>query len=229
MAVKRPGSLYFSAAAVSPLPRRPGHGFFLAFERVFQLLHGGYPHVEGCSLSFDGAGLGQVVDLLAPFRLEQCGIGFRDHRREAEVFGVVGDDQEIERSRQLDGQAAVRLHLFAACEPIGLLGPDDGASHAGVRRVRRVQVGVAEVDAVRERLRRVRRVVHLPRGRSGAVLRVGLWPGRCHYEKRQRDCSARTGDDALHLIPLDSLTQAAEPRSASSAGPNSVIIEPIHQ
>ena len=169
-----PGLVVFLGGRRDPLPRRLGHGLFLAFERVFQLLHGGDPHVEGGSLPFDGAGLGQVVYLLAPFRLEQCGIGFRDHRREAQVLGVVGNHQKIERSRQLDGQAAVRLDLFAASKPISVLGPDDGAGHAGIGGVRGMQVRVAEVHAVGKRLRRVRRVGDLLVRRSRGVLRKRL-------------------------------------------------------
>ena len=51
MAVKRPGSLYFSAAAVIRFHAGWAMVCFLAFERVVQLLHRGDPHVEGGSLS----------------------------------------------------------------------------------------------------------------------------------------------------------------------------------
>ena len=113
-----------------------------------------------------------VVDHLAPRALEELGVGFGDRRRKPEVLGVVGDDEEIERPAEPRRKAGVRRHRLAAREAVGFVGAQPGAEHPGVRRERRVQVRVAEINPVRKGLGRVGRIlgpVH-----HGNRWRVGL-------------------------------------------------------
>ena len=77
------------------LPDRTCNLLFLTFERVLQRLHCRCPHVERLASTFNRPGTRIVIGLLAPGVLEQGWVGLGDHRREAKVFSVIGDDEEI--------------------------------------------------------------------------------------------------------------------------------------
>ncbi len=70
-----------------------------------------------------------------------------EQREEAHAVGVIGDDEEVERTRQLDRLAAGRLDLVALGEDVGVTRREPCAKRAGVHGKRRVQVRVAEVGA----------------------------------------------------------------------------------
>ena len=76
---------------------------------------------------------------------------------------MVGDHEEVERARQLDGLAGVGGDLFTASEAVGVLGRQARAESTGVQRVRGVQVRVAEQRQRGERAARVGRIAGLGR------------------------------------------------------------------
>ena len=78
------------------------------------------------------------------------GIAGEELREEAHVVGVVGDDQKIERPRQLRRLAGRRRDLLALGEAIGVARAEPCAEGAGVDRERGVEVGVAEERPGRE-------------------------------------------------------------------------------
>ena len=91
---------------------------------------------------------------------EHLGLAGEQLREEAHVVGVVGDDEEVERTGELRPLAAGRRDLLALGEAVGVLRREPGAEGSGVQRERRVQVGVAEERPGREvaaRWRRIRR------------------------------------------------------------------------
>jgi hypothetical protein len=74
---------------------------------------------------------------------------------------VVGHDQKIERSAELDLEACGRRQLLASGKTIGVLGSQPGAKGAGIHRHPSVEMGIAPEDLGREVAARVRRVVLL--------------------------------------------------------------------
>ena len=83
---------------------------------------------------------------------------------------MVGYDQKIQRSIQLDPQPVIGLDFLAAREAIGLIGPDDGTDQARIGGEGCVQVGVAEEHLVGEILIGVGRIIHSPVSRAGHFL-----------------------------------------------------------
>ncbi len=71
---------------------------------------------------------------------------------------MVRDHQEVERPRQPRRDAGARRDRLAAREPVGLVGAQGIADHAGIGRIGRMQVRVAEKHPVREVLLRIGRV-----------------------------------------------------------------------
>ena len=103
-------------------------------------------------------------------------------REEAHVVGVVGDDQEIERPRQLGELTGGRHDLLALGEAVGVARGEARAESPGIHRERRMRMCVAEERPGRE-------VAPGP-GRVGPL--VGIEPvGRGLVE------GADVGDDAL--------------------------------
>ncbi len=148
---------------------RPGGSAqrIVALERIVQRVHAGDPFVVGIGAL---AGLDQVVHLLAPSGLQQFRVGGGDLRGQAQVLGMVGDHQEVQRALQPGRQAGARGHLFAAREAIRLFRAQAVADHAGVGGVRGVQVRVAEVHPVRKVLGRVWRIGDLLVRRAGRLV-----------------------------------------------------------
>ena len=139
------------------------------------------------------AGLDQVVPLAALLRREQLGVAAHELREEPEAVGVVRDDEEVERARELHGLAAGGRDLLAAREPVGLAGREPRARGAGVHRERGVQVRVAEERPHREVAPRVRRVDGLLRERlldGGLVGLAGVLG-----ERRSRHPQGHEGSD----------------------------------
>jgi hypothetical protein len=91
-------------------------------------------------------------------RLQQVRVRLGDHRREAEIFGMIRHNEEIQRSLQARPNARARSDLLAAGEPIGLFRSQPATQHPRVSRIRRVQVCVAEIHAVGIALVQVGRV-----------------------------------------------------------------------
>jgi len=63
---------------------------------------------------------------------------------------VVGHDEEVQWSRELDPEAGRGGELLALGELVGVVGIEASAERPGVHRHRRVQVGVAPEDVRRE-------------------------------------------------------------------------------
>ncbi len=205
------------------LPRRAGNRRLRTLERVLELLHGRDPHIESGAGALNCSLFEEAMNLLAPLRLEQGGVGCRDHGREAEVLGMVRHDQEIQRTCQLGRQAGVRRDLFAAGKAIGLLRSDYGSDQAGVGGIGRVQVRVAEEHPVREVLGRIGRIGHLSVGRwdlsvrgrrsirrlgggrrsSGPGGRLGVLGPGAASQRRRHDKKGRCNDSYLaHVYPF---------------------------
>ena len=97
-----------------------------------------------------------LPDLIMSYHLRpvgsarSSGLPAKRSREEAHVVRVVGDDEEIERPRQLRRLAARGRDLLAAREAIGVARAEPRAERARVDRERRVQVRVAEERARRE-------------------------------------------------------------------------------
>ena len=108
-------------------------------------------------------GLAALLDAVVPVTARGIGQHVRvprdERREEAHVVGVVGDDEEVERTRQLHLQPGRGGHLLAAREAIGVLGREPGPEGAGVEGVPRVQMGVSPEHLGREVSPRPRRVV----------------------------------------------------------------------
>jgi hypothetical protein len=98
----------------------------------------------------------------------------------AHTVGVIGHDQEIQRTGQLDRLPTRGGDLGALGEHVGVARRQARAERTGVHRERRVQVRVAEVRAGRERPAHVRRVGRLRRTRLGGR-------GRTPRGTRQRE------------------------------------------
>ena len=93
-------------------------------------------------ISMRGVGALAATDHVVPLA-GRCGSarmsGFAGEEvgEEAHVVGVVGDDEEIERPRQLRRLARRGHDLFAFGEAIGIARPEPGAERARVERERR--------------------------------------------------------------------------------------------
>ena len=96
------------------------------------------------------AGCHQVVP--APQRRvrHQVRVALLDLLGGAQAFGVIGDDQEIERAAQPDRLAGGGDHLLAAREAVGRLGAERVAEGGGIQRIGGVQMGVAPENARRD-------------------------------------------------------------------------------
>ena len=112
------------------------------------------------------AGLDHVVPFAARRIGQDLGLAGEQVREEAHVVGVIGDHQEVERTRQLHRLAAGRRDLLAPGEAIGVARAEPRAEGAGVHRERRVQMRVAE--------ERPRREIAAGIGRVGRFGRVDL-------------------------------------------------------
>ena len=74
---------------------------------------------------------------------------------------MIGHDQKIERTAELDLETCGRRQLLASGKTIGVLGSKPGAKGAGIHRHSSVEMGIAPQDLGREVAARVRRVVFL--------------------------------------------------------------------
>jgi hypothetical protein len=74
---------------------------------------------------------------------------------------VIRDNQEIQRPVQPRRHAGAGHDRLAPREPIGILGPQRTADHAGIRRITGVQVRISEEHLVRIVLFRVRGILGL--------------------------------------------------------------------
>ena len=129
-----------------------------------------------------------VVPLLAGRIREIRGIAGEQLREEAHVVGVVGDHDEIERSRELHAHAVRGSDFLAAREPEGVGGSEAGAKGTGVHRGAGMHVGVAEERARRDIAPRMRRIALLrERVRQRFRRRVGfLGRGGCRQHGRDQ-------------------------------------------
>ena len=98
---------------------------------------------------------------LAPVSRQQGLVAFLDRLPQAEEFGVVGHDEEIERARQAQRGAEIVLDNLAACELVGGFHAEIEA--AAIARIERGQVGV-QVRVAPEDLARA---AHIDIGRVG--------------------------------------------------------------
>ena len=90
----------------------------VSFERINPLSHGLAPSVVSVAAL---AAFDQVVNGLAETRPEQVSVRLRDHVGQAKVLGMIGDDQEVERTLQARAQPRVGSDLFASGKTIGLV------------------------------------------------------------------------------------------------------------
>ncbi len=159
---------------------------------------------------FDGNGNGILAARLDPVIPAAPGrIG--EHRRlagvqareEAHVVRVIGDDEEVQRPRQLDLLAGRRDDLLALGEAIGVRRRQSCAERPGVHRHARVQVRVTPEHLGREIAVRIRRIARLFRKRAAQTLfarRRILREGRAKGECKER---GETGlcVDSFHCGP----------------------------
>ena len=96
------------------------------------------------------ARLDHVIPLAAHRVGEDLGLARDEIGEEAHVVRVIGDDEEIERARELRGLAARGHDLLAAREAIRVARIQAAAERAGIHREAGVQVRVAEERARRE-------------------------------------------------------------------------------
>ena len=104
------------------------------------------------------ARLDHVVPLAARRIGEEFGLSGKQIGEEAHIVGVIGDDEEIERPRQLRRLPGRGRDLFALGEAIRIARTKPRAESAGVHRERGVQMRVAEERPGREIAAGVRRV-----------------------------------------------------------------------
>ena len=78
---------------------------------------------------------------------EDFGLAREEIGKKAHLVRVIGDDEKIERARELRRLAARGHDLFAAREAIGVARTQTAAERAGIHRERGVQVRVAEERA----------------------------------------------------------------------------------
>ena len=85
----------------------------------------------------------------------------KEIRRKTHIVGMVRDDQEIQRTGELDRLAGGADDLLSPGETVGVLRPDRGARHARVHGQGCVEMGIAEQRARRKvstRIGRIRRL-----------------------------------------------------------------------
>ncbi len=145
------------------------------------------------------AGFYQVVEFTSPVVGEQAGVRFRDHRREAEILGMIGHDKKIQGPDKLRPCAHRCPDLLAPGKSICLVGAEDIADHAGVGGIGGVEMRVAPKDAVRIGLIEKRRVMpgaqcHVVRV-DGNVTQVVLSEGRPGPQRRD----TKPEDHFLHF------------------------------
>ena len=80
--------------------------------------------------------------------LEEVRVRLSDHRREAEVLGVIRHHEKIQGACQPRAHADAGGDLLALGEAVGLVRPEPVADHAGVCGVGRVHMRVAPEHAV---------------------------------------------------------------------------------
>ena len=80
--------------------------------------------------------------------LEEGRVRLSDHRREAQVLGVIRHHEKIQGAGQPRAHADAGGDLLALGEAVGLVRPEPVADHAGVCGVGRVDVRVAPEHAV---------------------------------------------------------------------------------
>ena len=159
-AVKRPGSLYFSAIEVV----------------LAQTLLANFGSVAaGGSFLFDCAATSSITAFFAstgpPLNMSRhlferrvghhLGIAALDLGDHAHHVGVIRDGDPVERLSELHRLAAGRGDFLAPRKPRGLLGTERRAAAAGINRPRGVDVLVAEVRALGVIPACVRRVARL--------------------------------------------------------------------
>jgi hypothetical protein len=138
------------------------------------------------------APLDHVVPLLPGGVLQQRWCAGKERGEETHVVGMIGDDQEIQRTRQFDHLTARGLELLTAPETVGVFGPESTAEGARIHREGGVQVRIAEVRARGEIALGIRRiagtdVLRARRGpRHARILCVHEKPGGCKYHTRNR-------------------------------------------
>ena len=93
--------------------------------------------------------LHQVVPLLGHRHGQKFGLAGLEIGDQSHLVGVIGNDQEIQRSRQLGLLPAGAGDLFALGEAIRIRRQQLGAGGTGIQRQSGVQVGIPEVDARR--------------------------------------------------------------------------------
>jgi hypothetical protein len=155
------------------------------------------------SVPASGSWRGDLENLAAEIGLEQLLVAIRDGDRQAEVLGVVGHHQEVERSAQARLQSGGRGHRLALGEAVGVVGRDLRTDETGIGRVRRVQMGVAEQDLVRKVLpgqgRVARRCRRWDKGSAitGARLVLSERQSR-EAAERGYDGNGQGGSDRVH-------------------------------
>jgi hypothetical protein len=125
---------------------------------------------------------------------------------------MIGHDEKVERLDQPDRLTGRGDDLLALGEAQRVIGTDRVADHARIRRIGRVQVGIAEEDPAWICLKQIRRVLR----RSDAHIVFGGGDILCHdsraCERRQRRdaCPDRTPMwFSGHSIPSQFLSRPA--------------------
>ena len=103
------GLVVFLGGGGDALPHGPGDGIVI-LQRILPLEHDFAPRVIRLPALTT---LYQIMDPPSELRLEQIRIGLGDHRSQAEILGVIGDNQEIQRALQTCADARARSDLFA--------------------------------------------------------------------------------------------------------------------
>ena len=144
-------------------------------------------------------------------------------REEAHVVGMVGDDEEVERTRELRRLAGGGGDLLALGEAVGVARPEPGAERAGIEGERGVQVRVAEERPGRESCARHR----ANRRRFGRELSASLGRGCRRPARRLPSRRARRGQQAgerpaarddIPIMASSPCISALPPRISSKSG-----------
>ena len=114
-------------------------------------------------------------------------IACEQSREETHIVRVVGDDQEVERPRQLHALAAGGDQFLASCEPVGVLEAEPGAEGACIERGAGVEMRIAPEHAAREGAAGIRRVAwRFARQDVGGVDRANVCDCRLRQGRRYR-------------------------------------------
>jgi hypothetical protein len=116
------------------------------------------------------AGLDHVIPLTAGRIGQHFGFTGEEVRKETHVIGMIGDDEEIERARELHWLATRCRDFFAAGEAIGVARAEPRAERPSVHRKRGMQMRIAEERARWEVTTRVGRIRGLLMHPFGPVL-----------------------------------------------------------